>query len=181
MRFSENRIIAYVVLIVVIAASLLGGGGGALSERRTVLVNQYNASSFSISAELLEMRSNAVKLQSIASKYSAADKALISALTDAVSSLDEAGYVGDVKGQFSASLLLDLAVENCYANLSGLSLSTTDASDIRYAYKNFTSAQLRITHDSYNELAAEFNADLRRFPANLLGSLCGVEPLELFQ
>ncbi len=178
MRFSENRVIACVVLVIAIAVSLLGGGGGALSERRTALIDQYNASSFSISAELLEMRSNAVKLQSIASKYSTADKSLISALTDAVSFLDNAN---DIKEQFSASLLLDSAVENCYANLSGLSLNDTDASDIRYAYKNFTSAQLRITHDSYNTLAAEFNADLKRFPAGLLGALCGVKPLELFQ
>ncbi len=181
MRFSENRPIAYAVLAVVIIASLIFGGGGALKERRTALVNQYNASSFSISAELMEMRSNAVKIQNIGMKYNAADNKLISSLGDTVSALDAASNAGDVNGQYAASLLLSTAVETCYAHLSGLALSDADASDVRYAYRNFTSAQLRITHDSYNTLAAQFNADLARFPANMLGTLCGVDPLGLFQ
>ena len=178
MRFSENRPIACAVLAAAIIISLLAGGGGALMERRTALVNQYNASSYSISAELLEMRSNAVRLQSIASKYRSADQAAIAALASAIADLDAAD---DAAAQFDASLALDTAVENCYANLSGLSLNDTDASDVRYVYRNFTSAQLRINHDSYNALAAEFNADLSRFPAGLLGALCGVKPLSLFQ
>ena len=176
MRFWENRKIACAVLVVCIIASLLTGGG-ALMRQRTALVNQYTASAYSVSAELSEMRSNAVRLASIASKYDAADKTLIAALTIAVNALDTAE---DVQGQYGASLLMQSAVENCYANLSTLPLSSVDTSDIRYAYKNFTSALLRISHDSYNELAADFNAQLERFPANVLGAVCGVKKLQLF-
>lgn len=181
MRLSENRTIACAVLAVVIIATILFGGGGALRQQRGELVSQYNASSFSISAELLEMRSNAVKVHSLASKYPAADQKQLSALSQAIGALDAACSTGSVNDQYNASLQLSTILEVCYTNASALALSDADAGDLRYAYRNFTSAQLRITHDAYNDLAAGFNAKLARFPANLIGALCGVKPLGLFQ
>ena len=178
MRLTENLLIARIVLAAAIAASLIFGGGGALMDRRTALETQFNASSWSISAELNEMRSNAVVLASIANKYDAADKDYIDALNSAVSVLDGAAEPDE---KHAASLALDSAVENLYSHLTGLKLGDIDAQDVRYAYKNFTSAQLRITHDSYNELAAQFNQELGKFPANLLGALRGVDSLSLFQ
>lgn len=178
MRFSENLLIARIVLAAVIVFSLVFGGGGALMDRRIAAEAQFSADSESISAELNEMRSNAAVLVSIANKYDTADKAFIAALNDAVSSLDSAEHI---ESKHQASLKLDSAVENVYSNLTGLKLGDMDAQDARYAYKNFTSAQLRIEHDGYNALAEEFNRDLGRFPANLLGALRGVEPLGLFR
>ena len=178
MRFSENLLIARIVLAAVIVLSLVFGGGGALMDRRIAAEAQFNADSESISAELNEMRSNAVVLCSIAAKYKTANQTFISDLNAAVALLDEAK---DVSSRHQASLKLDSAVENVYSNLTGLQLGDMDAQDARYAYKNFTSAQLRIEHDGYNALAEEFNRDLGRFPANLLGALRGVRPLGLFR
>ena len=39
-------------------------------------------------------------------------------------------------------------------------MSSMDTEDVRYKYKNFSSAKLRISHDPYNELAADFNDQL---------------------
>lgn len=178
MRFSENLMIARIVLAVCIVLSLIFGGGGALMDLRTAAESQFYANSESISAELNEMRSNAVVLASIAAKYDTADKTLITALNDAVSSLDSAEHIS---GKHQASLKLDAAVENVYSNLTSLKLGDMDAQDARYAYKNFSSAQMRIEHDGYNGLASEFNQTLARFPANLLGMLRGIDPLALFQ
>ena len=178
MRFSENLTIARIVLAAAIVVSLIFGGGGALMDQRTAAEAQFYANSESISAELNEMRSNAVVLASIAAKYDTANQSFISDLNGAVALLDEAA---DVSSKRQASLKLDSAVENLYSNLTGLTLGDMDAQDARYAYKNFSSAQLRIEHDGYNALASEFNSDLARFPANLLGALRGVEALDLFQ
>ena len=178
MRFSENRPVAWCVLAAAVILALIFGGGGALMDSRTALENQFSAPSESIAAELNEMRSNAAVLVSIANKYDTASEKHIGALNDAIAALDSAA---DPAAKYQASLTLDLAVENVYSNLSGLKLGDVDAQDIRYAYKNFTSAQLRISHDSYNTLAAEFNQKLSRFPAGLLGGLRGVKPLGLFQ
>lgn len=178
MRFSENLLIARIVLAVAIVIALVFGGGGALMDQRQAVSEQFSASSESISAELNEMRSNAVVLASIAGKYKTADKSFIDALNAAVAALDGAE---DPAAKHQASLTLDSAVEALYSHLTGLQLGEMDAQDARYAYKNFTSAQLRITHDGYNEAAAQFNRELSKFPAGLLGKLRGVRALSLFQ
>lgn len=178
MRFSENRPVACAVLTLAIAASLIFGGGGTLRDQRNAIAMQYAADSESISAELLEMRANANVMASIAKEYADADEAYIAEIDEALTALSEAGEPHE---QFEASQKLAAAVENVYSDLSGLGLSDMDAADVRYKYKNFTSAQLRISHDSYNARAAEFNQKLDKFPANLLGALGGVGELSLFQ
>lgn len=178
MRFSENRQIACIVLVLAVAASLVFGGGGALKEWRSEVVRQFEASGESISAELQEMRSNAATLVSIAREYEDANQAYIDEMDAALNALTDAESVHD---KYQASIRLSDAVEDCYSDLSGLTLSDMDAQDARYKYKNFTSAQLRISHDGYNEQAAGFNQALSRFPASLLGGLIGLEPLGLFQ
>lgn len=178
MRFSENRPIAYVVLALCIALSLIFCGGGVLMDKRAEVDQVYHAASYSISAELLEMRDNAVTILSIARKYDDADSTYTADLDAAISALDASeGAASD----YAASLQLDSAVEHVYSDLTGLKLSEMDAEDARYKYKNFSSAQMRISHDPYNELATGFNGQLSTFPANLLGLLRGVRPLELFQ
>ena len=166
------------MLAVCIAAALILGGGGALMDERTAIEAQFNASAESISAELGEMRSNAAVLAAIAGKYDTAKKDFIADLNAAVAALDSADTP---EAKYQASLTLDSAVENLYSNLTGLTLGEMDAQDARYAYKNFTSAQLRISHDGYNERAAEFNQALAKFPVGLLGMLRGVRPLGLFR
>ena len=178
MRLSENLIIARVVLALAVVLALVVGGGNALKDQRGELVAQFSAPSESISAELQEMRSNAAMLVSIAQAYEASSKDCIAGLNDAIAQLDAAE---DAAAMYAASLALDSAVENCYSDLSRMTLSENDTADARYKYKNFTSAQLRITHDNYNVLAAEFNSELAAFPANLLAMIRGIKPLSLFQ
>lgn len=178
MRFSENRKLAFLILAIVVAASLFFGGGGALLDLRDEIVVQYSAGSESISAELTEMRQNADTMASIARKYDDANAEILAEMTAAIQALNEAETVD---GQYEASVRLYAAMENCYSDLTGLELSEMDAEDVRYKYKNFNSALLRISHDPYNERAAAFNEELSRFPASLLGSLRGVKPLSLFR
>ena len=178
MRFSENLIIARIALAACIVFALIFGGGGALKDARGAAEAQFFANSESISAELNEMRSNAVVLSSIAAKYNTANQSFISELNGAVALLDESK---EISSKHAASLKLDSAVENLYSNLTGLKLNDMDAQDARYAYKNFSSAQMRIEHDGYNESASAFNKTLSGFPASLLGALRGVRALDLFQ
>ena len=178
MRFSENLLIARIVLAVCIVLSLIWGGGSALMDQRSSAEAQFFANSESISAELSEMRSNAVVLSSIAAKYQTANQSMISDLNAAVALLDGAK---EISAKHQASLKLDSAVENLYSNLTGLQLGDMDAQDARYAYKNFSSAQMRIEHDGYNAAASGFNQELSGFPASLLGAIRGVKPLDLFQ
>ena len=178
MRFFENLTIARVVLALAIVLSLVLSGGNALLGRRGELEASFSAPAESISAEVREMRSNAASLLGIAQAYEAANAEYTAALNDAIAALDAAQ---DASQMYDASLLLDSAVESCYSDLSRIELSEVDVEDVRYVYKNFTSAQLRISHDEYNLKAAEFNAELSAFPASLLAMVRGIRPLSLFQ
>ena len=178
MRFSENRPLALVVLALVVVAALILGGGGKLMDRRTALENRFDAPSESIGAELAEMHTNAAALLGIVNRTEGAHAEFADALSDAVNELDQAKTISE---RHAASLKLSVAVENCYQNLTALPLSDMTAKDARYAYRNFTSAQLRITHDDYNLQAEAFNRELNAFPASLLAALRGVKPLTLFR
>lgn len=178
MRFSENRKLALIILAVVIAIAILGGGGGALVDKRSEITQVYLDSAYSISAELNEMRVNADTLVSIAKKYDQANQDYIDEMNKALSALVEAR---DPAEAYRVSVALSSAVEHCYSDLTGLQLSSMDAEDARYKYKNFSSALMRISHDRYNGLASAFNRELARFPANLIGGVCGVKSLSLFQ
>ena len=48
-------------------------------------------------------------------------------------------------------------------------------------YYEFLSREQTIGHDGYNAQAQAFNQTLSAFPASLIGSLYGVEPLEYFR
>ncbi len=178
MRFSENRPLALVVLALVVVAALILGGGGKLMDKRTALESKFDAPAESIGAELLEMRTNAAALLGMANRIEGTNTAFVSALSDAVEEIDQAKTIAE---RHAASLKLSVAVENCYQNLTTLSLPEMTAKDARYAYRNFTSAQLRITHDDYNQQAEAFNRELNGFPASLIASLRGVKPLSLFR
>ena len=178
MRFSENRPIAYAVLALAIVLALVFGGGGALMDKRNDVDRIYYASSESITAELHEMRDNAVTILSIARKYDTADSAYIAGLESAISELESSGNAAE---DYAASTKLDSAIEHVYSDLTGIQMSSMDTEDVRYKYKNFSSAKLRISHDPYHELAADFNDQLSAFPANLLGMLRGVKPLAMYQ
>lgn len=178
MRFSENRPLAFGVLALVIVAALILGGGGALMKQRTALESRFDAPSESIGAELREMRTNAAALLGIVNRSTGANADFAAALNTAIESLDRAQNIAE---KHAASLQLSTAVENCYQNLTTLSPDDMTAKDARYAYRNFTSAQLRISHDDYNRLAEDFNQKLQGFPAGLIAALRGVKPISLFR
>lgn len=177
MRLAENRRLAIAVLVVVIALSLSLSGGGALMEKRDAIAGQFAASSESITAELREMASNARTMASIGRKYPSANAEYIAAVESSIGSLDE---TDDPSLLYRAANALTSSVENLYSNLSGLALSETDLQDLRYKYKNYTSATLRASHDPYNDLVAGFNLELAAFPANLVAMLRGVKALVPF-
>ena len=177
MRFTENRPLAYVVLALAVAAALIFGGGGALMDKREAVESRFYASSESISAELNEMRDNATALASIARKYPSANQNFLARLDQALETLAAAKDPAEL---YAASVELNAAENDCYRDLTSLTMSDADQRDATYKDRNFSSALTRISHDDYNELAARFNGELAAFPANLLGALRGVRALKPF-
>ena len=178
MKFTENRPIARAVLALVIAGTLVIGGGNALLDQKKDVQAAFSAPSESISAELKEMADNAVVMNSIVANAEGADSEKTAAVSSAIDALNAAETVSE---RYDAAQTLNAAVEDLYSYGSNLKLSETDAGDFRYKYKNFSSALLRISHDSYNEQAAAFNEEKRGFPAGLIRALRGVGDAELYE
>ena len=178
MKFTENRPIARAVLALVVAGTLVIGGGNALKGQQKAVQAAFSAPSESISAELKEMADNAVVMNSIVANAEGADSEKTAAVSAAIDALNAAETVSE---RYDAAQTLTAAVEDLYSYGSNLKLSETDAGDFRYKYKNFSSALLRISHDSYNEQAAAFNEEKSGFPARLISALRGVGDAELYE
>lgn len=178
MKFTENRPIARAVLALVVAGTLVIGGGNALSNQKKAVQAAFSAPSESISAELKEMADNAMVMNSIVANAESADSEKTAAVSAAIDALNSAETIPD---RYDAAQTLTAAVEDLYSYGSNLKLSETDADDFRYKYKNFSSALLRISHDSYNEQAAAFNEEKSGFPAGLISALRGVSDADLYE
>ena len=178
MKFTENRPIARAALALIVAGTLIIGGGNALIDQKKAVQAAFSAPSESISAELKEMAENAVVMNSIVANAKGAESEKTDAVSAAIDALNRAETIPD---RYDAAQALNAAVEDLYSYGSNLKLSETDEGDFRYKYKNFSSALLRISHDSYNEQAAAFNEEKSGFPAGLISALRGIGDAALYE
>lgn len=180
MSIKENRPLACAVLAAVVIGCTLTSGGIGLARERSQVEKQFFAASESISADLTELADNAYVMLGIAERYSAFDQALLDRTQQAIDGLRSALDSRSVSDMYQAKRTLTDCVEDLYTAGGQVSMQGADPDDFRYKYKNFTSANLRISHDPYNDAAVQFN-DLRSgFPAGLIGGVCGVDELEPF-
>ncbi len=177
MKFTENRPLACGILAVVVAFTLFVGGGNAISAKGKAVETTFFSASESISAELKELADNAVVLSSIAGNAKGVNQAQVTAVSEAVEALRAAETI---PAMGDASHALTVAVENLYSGASNLKLSDKDAEDFKYRYRNYQSALLRISHDSYNDEAAAFNNEKSGFPAGLISAVRGIRDAATF-
>ena len=183
MRLSENRKLATVVLIVCILASIiLFGGGGLRNERYDILQVFSDGTDTSLSVR----HSMEAYLQRCAGQASAlaeqgvklgADAALIEEVRAAAEAAGQSG--DDLDGRHEAYQELVPAVEALYTALEQTH-GADELLDARLAYNDFKGAVNLIQNDQYPVMASAFNRKLEAFPANLIGGLLGVKPLNTF-
>lgn len=183
MRLSENRKLATVVLVICILASIvLFGGGGLRNERYDIMQVFSDGTDTSLSVR----HSMEAYLQRCAERASAlaeqgvklgADSALIEDVRAAAEATGQGGE--DLDGRHEAYQQLLPAVEALYTALQQ-SNSADELLDARLAYNDFKGAVNLIQNDQYPVMASAFNRKLEAFPANLIGGLFGVKPLNTF-
>lgn len=177
MKLTENRKIASIVLAAVIACTLFIGGGSALNSQAKDVEAVFWSASESISAELNEMLSDAQVMSGIAARYKDIDAKLVDAVNTAAQDLADASKIGK---KYETANKLTQAVEALYTAGSDAKMNDNDASDFRYNYKNYASAQLRIGHDPYNDEAAAYNKEVSDPLAGLIGSVWGAGKAQIF-
>ncbi|WP_426350004.1 LemA family protein [Alloiococcus sp. CFN-8] len=179
-----NKKIAIAVMLLMIAISIPFGGYRSLNK----LYNQVNRAFYQgvdgdglgIENDLNNRIDNSYNLVTIAKKYIDADNAVIENTLDARDSLVNSKSISD---KYKANLRLTEAVEELYTALGAeeLKLTDQDKSYRRSLYSNLTSRNDTISHDGYNDKAAEFNNILEGFPASLISRVVGINKAELFR
>lgn len=180
MSIKENRPLAWTVLAAVVIGCTLTSGGIGLAREKSQVQKQFFAASESISADLAELADNAYVMLGIAKRYADFDEALTERTQQAIDGLREAMDSGSIGEMYQAKRTLTDCVEDLYTAGGQVTMQGSDGDDFRYKYKNFNSASLRISHDPYNDAAAQFNELRGGFPAELIGGVCGVDELEPF-
>lgn len=179
--FGENRLVAWVVFAACVLFSLSFSGGRALSNLRqdieTIFYQGVNGDGLCIDRDLARRAECADNLANTASNYASIDKALVENAREASNQLAAATAISD---KYQANQACQRAVEALYAAMENTALSASDDSFAYKEYKEFQSRADTISRDFYNERAAQFNQALSAFPADLIGGLSGVKPLDLF-
>jgi len=180
----QNRVIAgFLCLLLVIAASVAGVASTLLPMRNQVteLFRVGERSAPGIAVDLREIAVQAHNLTVVAGRYLAADYPALTRVHVAGQSLTMA-----MQGRFSpgemrrASDELVGAAQALHATLSVLELSDQDQNLAATVMAEINSRVGLISQNTYNQAALSFNRSLTQFPANIMGPIAGVRPLELF-
>lgn len=178
MTFLRNRNVAKCLSALVVAAAILIGGYSSLSGLREAAEQSFYGGQSSLSADLDDISAQCHNLTTIAKRYMSADDKLIADVLQNRQSMQQARtprekHAANQKLLESAMVLFD--------QLGQLPLNEKDAG---YHIAWLVEVQDRtaiISHSTYNNDARGFNKKLAAFPANILGALTRVAPLELYE
>jgi len=180
MRFIENRRIAWVVLVVCILCSIVLLGGGGLSAARKDAEVMFLSGEYATGVRYsmdayLDNSSASARMLAETARLHLDDEAAIDAVFTAADALEESD---DINARYPLYKDLSASVESLYAQL--IAAGAEEETDVLISYGDFKGAADRMERDPYHELAQKFNKDLSSFPANLIGSLFGVEKLDTY-
>jgi hypothetical protein len=180
MALAENRLLAWAVFAIVAASSILLSGSSRLKSERSIVMDIYCAPQ-GIYADLSARAEAAYNLCEAAKIYPVIDDTLINSILDARGSMLEAMKDREACADHSsADVRLNDAVALLYGELSAAGLNDSDIAFARKQHAEFIGRGLTISRSDYNASAESFNKIINRFPASLIGMICGVKRLDLF-
>lgn len=179
--FGENRLVAWVVFAACVLFSLSFSGGRALAnlrgETEQIFYQGVYGDGLCIDRDLEEIARCTQQMAELAQGYEGTGDGLAEAALEASQQLSQAQSIAD---KYPAYMACRDAASALYSSLSSLDLSPADESEAYQLHKEILSRVNTISRDFYNDRAAQFNETLSAFPADLVGGLSGVKPLELF-
>lgn len=183
MKSLNKRPIALAVLAVVIVLSVLVGSHRSVASLRqqadVVFAQGERGDGLSIAHDLESRTELSGNLIVVARRYVSAEDQNLLRLRGAADALLQAESRSE---KYQANRELDLAFQEVYGMLEGQSLSQQDQEYRVRLNADFKSRNATISHNSYNQLAQQFNEDvLGAFPGGMLAKVTGVKPLELYR
>lgn len=173
----RQRSTATLVLVVAVLAGVFGVGGAKLKGYETKVEQSFSTGMYSISADLDARLDAAANLVSMANRVSGADAQSIEAVNKAIATVNAAETPAQ---KAEADRALAVLVDALYDQAKPLADSAT-ADLLAGQLAEFNSRGTIINNNDYNFDAEIFNDDATAFPANLIGLVWGVDPLEYYE
>jgi len=180
-KFSENRLVAWIVLaLCVVVGTVVLGGLSIREERQGAIEAFYNGSGdayFSLNSYMDRRADAAGKLANLAFACLGENDADARQLSDAVGAVRAAGGPNE---KIAADRAVTAAADALYARIAAsTSIGEENLRDAKILYADLTDAAGKMRGDEYSRVAQWFNGILDGFPASLLAALFGIEPLEV--
>lgn len=181
----ENRRVAWIVLAICVLGSVVGLGGAGLARERSQLVDAFyngvvkgdQTGRSSMDAYLDRSAECAQLMYSEAQLLLGADNAVAGEMEQVLADFAENA---DLDERYAAYTRLQSLADQLYNAIYGAELSDAQRVNFKRAYDDFWGSDKYIRMDPYRELAADFNASLRGFPAGLVAKIWGVETMNSF-
>lgn len=183
MRFTENRPVAWAVLAVCVLGSIVGFGGGSVAKDRADLIDLFNRGTNAGSTTIESMDAYLDKSANQASVM--ANEALMllgndnAVAQEMLSLVDTVSSGSDLDARYEAYLTLQKDSDALY-NVIYEQFDNAQKKNFKMAYDDFWEQEKFIKRDEYRSKAAEFNNELKGFPADLITSIRGVKQLNSF-
>jgi len=182
MKFLKKRINAWIITILIIVLSTVISGGSSLNKIRQQTMDIFylgeDMDGAGIQHDLNMIMSDSANLTVVAGRYLSKDHELIQKVLNDRDALNEAETPAE---KYDATQKLLSSVTELYTYLGDLSLSEKDQNFRNNLYANINSHNIKISRNSYNKYAKEFNSLLNTFPANILSKLAFISPVEPYE
>ena len=181
MRFSENRVIAWIVLAVCVIGSVIGLGGAAMAREREKIMEVFYDGSDSKSTARHSMDAYLDRAEECAQIMANEAELHLGANAEAQQMFDAlAGDDSDLDARFAAYQQLQALSDRLCNAMYAANLPEKDYTAFKTAYDDFWGMDKYIRVDEYRALAADFNDGLKGFPAGLVCGIFGVDVLNTF-
>ncbi len=182
MEALHNKGVALLLcLLMIVGSCLLGAGTGLRQLRRQtqeVFVLGKDGSGLGVQRDLQELASQGYNMTVIARRYLPEDDAALAAVAGQQEALLAAATP---KEKHRAAQELTASAKLLAATLEATELNTEDQNFLQQVLVDLSNTQRMLAGNDYNPSAAQFNRVLSGFPANILGPVTGVHPLELYE
>lgn len=182
MEALQNKGVALLLCLLMIAGScLLGAGTGLRQLRRQtqeVFVLGSDGSGLSLQRDLQELASQGYNLTVIARRYLPEQDGAVATVARQQEVLLAATTP---KEKHRAAQELTASAKLLASTLEAMELNAEDHNLMQQVLVDIENTQQMLAGNDYNPSAAYFNRVLSSFPANILGPVTGVRPLELYE
>lgn len=175
----KDHNVAKIIMVIMIVVGAIMGNGNSLNKEKSKVEDYffYGDEGICIANDLNDMASEVDNLIVIANKYDI-DRGLIDIASKNTKALRNSTSV-DEKFDLKEEMVANM--NELYYALLDEDLSDNHQKLVKGAYVDFNSSANIITHDSYNEMATEYNSLLDSFPSSILRVIHRAKEVALFQ